>query len=169
MSVRRDILELDSALLGAATQLAMRALSLTPYGPGALESLELAARSPGSEARALACVDGGVVEGVIAFGAFAGAEGAARLHLVIVRDESRREHVGRALVEAAVARLGAEGARFVLTELPDDSLALPHARDFLTNLGFHEESRVENFFRDGVSLAFMRRELAIRSGDQPVR
>jgi ribosomal protein S18 acetylase RimI-like enzyme len=168
VSVRRKIIELDAVQLPAATQLLMRALSLTPYATGALESLEGAARSPDSESRALACVDGDAMHGVAAFGAFAGADGAARLHFVVVGETSRREGIGRALVEAAIARLRAEGARFVLAELPDDSLALPHARDFLSRLDFREEGRVENFFRDGVSLAFLRRDIARPSGDQAV-
>lgn len=157
--MRRAIVELDPARLPQAAQLLMRALSLTSYAAQALESLELATRSPGTESRALASGNGDEADGVIVFGAFAGAIGAGRLHLVVVDDASRREGVGRSLVEAAIARLRGEGARFVLAELPDDPHALPHARVFLAALGFREESRVENFFRDGVALAFMRRDV----------
>lgn len=160
MSVRRTIIELDSARLPAAAQLLMRALALSPYAPEAMESLELAARSPDAELRALASVRGNSVHGVIAFGTFAGAVGAGRLHLVVVDEASRRDGVGRSLIEAAVARLRGEGARFLLAELPDDARALPHAREFLERLDFREESRVENFYRDGVSLALLRRELS---------
>jgi len=160
VSVQRGIIELDTARLPLASQLVMRALALTPYAPGAIESLELAARSPNAESRALASVRGKAVDGVVVFGTFAGADRAGRLHLIVVDDASRREGVGRSLVNAAVARLRDERTRFVLAELPDDSLALPHARDFLASLDFRVESRVENFFRDGVALAFLRRELS---------
>jgi ribosomal protein S18 acetylase RimI-like enzyme len=160
VSVRREIIELDTARLSLAAQLVMRALALTPYAAGAIESLEAAVRSPNEESRALASVRGGAIDGVVVYGMFAGADCAGRLQLVVVDEGSRRESVGRALVESAIARLRGEGARFVLAELPDDSHALPHARDFLTRLDFGEESRVENFFRDGISLAFVRRELA---------
>ena len=158
--MRRDIIELDPARLPLASPLVMRALALTPYAPGAIESLELATRSPNDESRALASVRHGAIDGVVVFGTFAGADRAGRLHLVVVDEGSRREGVGRALVEAAVARLRGEGARFLLAELPDDALALPHAGVFLASLDFREESRVENFFRDGISLAFLRRELS---------
>lgn len=160
MSVRREIVELDIVRLPLAAHLLMRALALTPYAAGAIESVELAGRSPDADARALASVRGSAIDGVIVFGTFAGAVGAGRLRLVVVDDTSRRESVGRSLVEASIAHLRGEGARFVLAELPDDPRALPHARLFLASLDFREESRVENFFRDGVPLVFLRRELA---------
>ena len=158
--MRREIVELDTVRLPPGAQLLMRALALTPYAPNAIASLEVAARSPGAEFRSLASVHRSAIDGVIVFGTFAGADRAGRLHLVVVDEASRREGVGRSLVEAAVDFLRGESARFLLAELPDDSRALPHAGVFLASLGFREESRVENFFRDGVALAFLRRELS---------
>lgn len=137
----------------------MRALGLSSYAAGALESLELAVRAPGAEARAVGALHGETLEGVAVFGEFAGAVGAARLHLVVVDEGARRSGVGRALVEAAVAHARNEASRFVLAEVPDDARALPGAREFLAALGFREESRVEDFFRDGVALTFVRRDL----------
>lgn len=160
MSARRTIVDVEQARLSAASQLVMRALGLTSYAAGAIEALEMAAREPGPEWQALASAQGEATDGVIVFGAFAGAEGAGRIHLVVVDDSSRRAGVGRSLAEEAITRMCGARARFVLAELPDDAQALPGASAFLSAIGFREESRVENFFRDGVALSFMRRDLA---------
>jgi ribosomal protein S18 acetylase RimI-like enzyme len=153
VSARRAIVRVEPSLLPRAARLVERALRDTPYLPGALEALS-------AEGHALASVRGALLEGVIVFGAFAGASGAGRLHFVVVDETVRRTGVARSLAEAAIAQLRDERARFVLAELPDDAHALPAANAFLTSLGFREESRVENFFRDGVALSFMRRDLA---------
>ena len=63
-------------------------------------------------------------------------------------------------MSAAIASLEDRDARFMLAELPDDPRELGGSRDFLEALGFHEESRVDDFYRDGIALAFMRRELS---------
>jgi ribosomal protein S18 acetylase RimI-like enzyme len=102
---------------------------------------------------------GDEIAGVIVFGIFGGTSGAGRLHFVVVESGARRAGVARALVEAALDALRTDGARFVLAELPDDPHALPDARTFLLALGFVQESRVEDFYRDGVALSFLRREL----------
>lgn len=140
-------------------QLVERVLDDTPYLDGALDALRSAVGAPGADGRALASVAGEQVEGVIVFGFFGGADGAGRLQLTVVEEWSRRTRAGRALVEHAIALLGREGARFVLAELPEDPRALPGARAFLESLQFAQESRVENFYRDGIALSFMRREL----------
>jgi ribosomal protein S18 acetylase RimI-like enzyme len=159
VSVRRTIVEVDEGRLKAASQVVMRALGLTSYATGAIEWIETAARAPGPESRALASARGDALDGVIVFGAFAGAPGAGRIHLVVVDEASRRTGVGRSLAEAAIERMRDERARFVLAELPDDARALPAASAFLAAMEFREESRVENFYRDGVALSFMRLDL----------
>lgn len=164
MTVRGTIVELDSPRLAPAAQLVARALGHTTYAGGALEALELAVRTPGSEARALGCVRDERVDGVIVFGAYAGAIGAGRIHLVIVDLALRRTGVGRLLVNAAVAHLRSDRARFALAELPRDEQALPGAFAFLAAMGFREESRVEDFVRDAIALSFMRRDLARGEG-----
>jgi GNAT superfamily N-acetyltransferase len=85
-----------------------------------------------------------------------------RRQLAVVEESSRRTRAGRALVEHAIALLGGEGARFLLAELPDDPRALHGARAFLESASFREESRVDDFYRVGVALSFMRRELDAR-------
>lgn len=158
MGERRSIVPVSRSLLAQARLVVERALHDTAYLDGALDALRAAVVAPGADGRALACVRDERIEGVIVFGFFGGASGAGRLQLAVVDEGSRRARVGRALAEEALALLHAEGARFVLAELPEDESALPGARAFLEALEFSLESRVEDFFRDGVALAFMRRD-----------
>ncbi|MBK5189121.1 MAG: GNAT family N-acetyltransferase [Gemmatimonadaceae bacterium] len=160
MSERRRIVSVSPSLLPEASLVLERALHDTPYLAAALDALRAAATAPEAEARALAHVSDDRVDGVIVFGIFGGTSGAGRLHLVAVDETARRARCGSALVREATAGLRTEGSRFVLAELPDDPRALPGARAFLEALGFREESRIEHFYRDGIALSFMRRELA---------
>ncbi len=158
MGERRSIVPVSRSLLPPARLIVERALHDTAYLDGALDALRAAVNAPGADGRALAFVRDDQIDGVIVFGFFGGANGAGRLQLAVVEEGSRRAQVGRALAEEAFAVLHAEGARFVLAELPEDERALPGARAFLEALEFRLESRVEDFFRDGVALAFMRRD-----------
>jgi ribosomal protein S18 acetylase RimI-like enzyme len=142
-----------------ASRVVERALAGTRYLAGTLDALRSATISPGADARALASMLGEHLVGVIVFGFFGGASGAGRLQIVAVEGDARRVGVGAAMVREALAALREDGARFVLAELPADSHALPGAREFLESFGFREESRVDDFYRDGLALSFMRLEL----------
>jgi ribosomal protein S18 acetylase RimI-like enzyme len=159
VSERRSIVPVSPSLLDRACAVVGRALDGTRYLAGALDALRSAVDAPGADGRALASMSGEDIDGVIVFGIFGGTSGAGRLHFVVVERRARRAGVARALVGAALDALRAEGARFVLAELPDDSRALPDARAFLLALGFVQESRVDDFYREGIALSFLRREL----------
>ena len=156
---RRLIIPVSRTLLPYATLAVQRALQFTPYLDGALDALRAGMSASGAEGRALASVADEALEGVLVFGMFGGADGAGRLQLLVVEEWARRTGAARALLNDAIIWLRAGGARFVLAELPDDPRALSGARAFLESLNFRQESRMENFYRDGVALSFMRREL----------
>jgi ribosomal protein S18 acetylase RimI-like enzyme len=159
VSERRSIVPVSPSLLQRASAVVEGALRDTRYLVGALDALRSAVNAPGADARALASTSGDDIEGVIVFGIFGGTSGAGRLHFVAVERRARRAGTARALVDAAIETLHASGARFVLAELPDDARDLPGARDFLHALGFVQESRIEDFYREGIALSFLRREL----------
>ena len=156
---RRQILPVSRELLPGASRVVEHVFAKTHYLAGALDALRSAVLAPSADARALAALRGERIEGVAVFGFFGGTSGAGRLQLVAVDLEARRAGGGAALVHNAVSALRRDGARFVLAELPDDSRALPGSRAFLESLGFREESRVDDFVRDGIALSFMRLEL----------
>jgi ribosomal protein S18 acetylase RimI-like enzyme len=159
VSERRLIVPVSPSLLEDASKVVRRALHDTRYLAGALDALRSAVNAPSIDGRALARMSGDEIEGVIVFGIFGGTSGAGRLHFVIVESRARRVGAARALVDAAIDVLRADNARFVLAELPDDPHDLPDACAFLHALGFVQESRVEDFYRDGIALSFLRREL----------
>ena len=159
VSERRLIVPVSPELLPDALRVVEGALERTRYLDGALNALRSAVLSPSPDARALGSLPGAHINGVIVFGFFGGASGAGRLQLVAVERDARRAGVGAAMVREALAELREEGARFVLAELPDDPRVLPGAREFFESSGFREESRVDDFFRDGLALSFMRLEL----------
>jgi ribosomal protein S18 acetylase RimI-like enzyme len=159
VSERRLIVPVSPSLLERASAVVARTLLHTRYLAGALDALRSAVNAPGTDGRALASMSGDDMEGVIVFGIFGGTSGAGRLHFVVVESRARRAGIARALVDAALDALRTDDARFGLAELPADPHDLPDARDFLNALGFAQESRVEDFYRDGVALSFLRREL----------
>ena len=57
-----------------------------------------------------------------------------------------------------VAPVKAAGARLLMAELPADA-ALGRSISLLRANGFREEGRVPDFYRDGVALLFLRRDL----------
>jgi GNAT superfamily N-acetyltransferase len=119
--------------------------------------VESAARSPNTEQRGLVAVDAGDLAAFAVYGEYAGASGAGRLHLVAVHQRHRRRGLGALLVERISAELHSRAARYILTELPDDRPALDDYFAFLHDSGFTEESRVPDFYGDGVGLVLLRR------------
>ena len=142
----------------AARELADGELAQTPYGEIPASALTTALDGGSNEARGLAAIAEGEMTGLVLFGLVAGAVGTGRLHLVAVTASARLRGVASALIDAAVAELKASGARVAFVEMPDDPRLRP-ALSLLTREGFAEEARVADFFRDGVSLVVLRREI----------
>ncbi|MGH7718126.1 MAG: GNAT family N-acetyltransferase [Gemmatimonadaceae bacterium] len=130
----------------------------TPYGGPLLPVLDLALESDSREARGMVAESPDGVVGLVLYGLVAGARGAGRIHLIVVTAAARLNGVGSSLVDAAAEELRAWGARFVVAELADDPVLAP-GRTLLDRTGFAEEARVGDYYRDGVALTLMRREL----------
>ena len=130
----------------------------SPYADIVRPPLASALHGGSREFRGLAAHTGSDLLGVAVYGEVAGTTGTARLHLVAVTPRARRSGVARQLVNAAAAHLARDGNRLLMVELPDDP-ALRPGREFLLRSGFEEESRVPDFYRDGVALVFLRRRL----------
>jgi ribosomal protein S18 acetylase RimI-like enzyme len=127
---------------------------------GALRAaLAAAAGRNDPEAAGLVAISGDRLAGVAVYGEVAGAVGAGKMHGMAVAHDSQRLGVARSLIDAFVADLARRGARFVLVEFPD-APELAAGRALLLQCKFTEESRVGDFFLDGVALSFLRRNLA---------
>jgi hypothetical protein len=134
-------------------------LGVTPYVDRVVELLDQAARGGDPESSALVIERDGTIAGLVLFGFVAGTAGAARLHALVVDRSVSADDVGGRLTSAAATAAAGSGARLLLAELPDDP-ALGPVPSVLLRHGFREEARVPDFFRDGVALRFLRRDLA---------
>lgn len=123
-----------------------------------MEVLAAAERGHDPEYRALVVARDGTVAALALFGAVAGTEGAAKLHVALLSPGVSATDVGARLLDAVAATMRGEGARFLLAELPDDP-AVGRVVELLRGCGFREEGRAPDFYRDGVALVFWRREL----------
>jgi ribosomal protein S18 acetylase RimI-like enzyme len=133
-------------------------LADAPYGEPMLASLESALTRSTDEYQAIVVADASVLVGLIVFGETAGARGAGRIHLVAVDAKARRRGIAMDLINAACARFGEQGARFVMIELPVDP-RLASVRRLAERAGFHEGGRIDDYVRDGVALVLLRRDL----------
>ena len=128
------------------------------YRSAARAALESVIAGTDPESRGLVAVTDGRIVGLVVHGTTAGSDGAGRVLLIVIDPGARRRGVATALVDAAMADLRREGARFVVVEVADDPVLAP-ALALLRRCGFEPEARVADFFRDGVDLVILRREI----------
>jgi hypothetical protein len=168
--------ELRSHDAGAVRTLLMAELGSTPWQAAPLDALDEALRATGdaapNEAHGIVAERGeGTAEsivGAILFGMYAGTQGSARIRALVVdravaREENTHcvEHqatVAGQLLEHAARALRAAGARLVIAELPGDA-TLAAMLDALSHGGFQREGEIPDFYREGVPMLILRKEL----------
>jgi GNAT superfamily N-acetyltransferase len=138
--------------------LLMGALGVTPYIDRAMEVLELAERGHDHEHRGLVIARDGTVAALALFGILEGATGVIRLHLALVAPSVSVRDVGERIMSAVIEEARHGGARLIVAELPDDP-AVGQLRALLAAVGFDEEARVPDYYRDGVALTLLRHDL----------
>jgi ribosomal protein S18 acetylase RimI-like enzyme len=141
----------------AARELALAVFADAPYSDLMLGALDSALEGTTNEYQVIAASDDSGVAGIIVFGETPGACGAGCIHLIAVDGKARRHGVASALIDAACARLAEQGVRFAMIELPADARLAP-ARALAQRAGFREETRVDDYVRDGIALVFLRRD-----------
>jgi hypothetical protein len=132
-------------------------LGITPYVDRVTELLEAAERGD-AESQALVIERDGTVAALALYGPVAGAQDAWQLSTVLLAPTVELREVGRAIIDGVVSGGRRAGARLLMAELPADA-ALGRSLSVLRSNGFKEEGRVRDFFRDGVALLFLRRDL----------
>lgn len=143
-----------------AQQLLVQRLGVTPYIDRAVEILTLAERGDDPEHRAYVVARDRTVAGLALFGAIAGTDAGYKLHTLAV--ESREGDVGDRLVEAVVEAVRAARGRYLVAELADDPALATTILTLRAN-GFAEVGRIADYYRDGVPLVILRRNLSPRS------
>jgi hypothetical protein len=141
-----------------AHQLLVTRLGVTPYLDRAVEVLTLAERGDDPEHRAYVVARDKTVAGLALFGAIAGTESGFKLHALVV-ELPREGDVGERLLDAVASSVISSHGRFIIAELADEP-ALTTTIALLKDQGFAEVGRIPDYFRDGVALAILRRDLA---------
>lgn len=139
-----------------AHQLLVSRLGVTPYIDRAVEILNVAESGGDAEHRAYVVARDRTVAGLALFGMIAGTEAGFRLHVLVV--ESKEGDVGARLLEAVIGAVGDSQGRFLVAELADEP-ALAATIGLLRENGFDEAGRIPDYFRDGVPLVILRRDL----------
>lgn len=140
--------------LGAALRLIEEAHRRNQWLEAIPELLTGAIR--GTAGNTWACIGISQVECVGAglYGIVAGTVGTGVVHTVVTTD-ARSDAVGLAIIGYIFDLLQRQDARVVTAELPEDS-SVDHYRLLLQASGFVQESRVEDYYADGVSLLHYR-------------
>jgi len=138
----------------AARAFLERSLAGTVYLNRALELLD---QTLGGDPESRALISGDPPNAIAIFGPVAGAQGTWQVRLMCVAPELQR-HAGRPFMESLIAAMRDEAARVVVAELPADEV-IGDAITLLRANGFRQIGRVADYYRDGVALLFLRREL----------
>ena len=133
------------------------ALGVTPYVDRVMELLA-AAEHGDPESRALVIERDGTVAALALYGPVAGAADAWKLSILLTAPHVAPRDVGRAILDAVIDAVRRDGARLLVAELPADA-ALGRSLSLLRANGFDQEARIPDFYREGVALLFLRREL----------
>lgn len=133
------------------------ALGVTPYVDRVMELLA-AAEHGDPESHALVIERDGTAAALALYGPVAGAMDAWRISMVLVAPRVELREVGTAIVEGVVESVRRAGARLLVAELPADAV-LGRSLSLLRANDFDQEARIPDFFREGVAMVFLRREL----------
>lgn len=139
-----------------AHQLLISRLGMTPYLDRAVEVLSVAERGGDAEHRAMVVARDKTVAGLGLFGFIAGTEAAFRLHTLVV--ESTANDYAERLLDAIIDAVREGGGRLIIAELADEP-ANAATITLLRRERFIEAGRIADYFRDGVPLVILRRDL----------
>lgn len=132
-------------------------LGVTPYVDRAIELLAAAERGD-AEYRALVIERDGTVASLAVFGPVSGSNGIWHMRVLLFAPQVEPREVGQSILESVFDHVRRAGGRLLVAELPADAV-LGRSLTVLRKHGFRQEARIPDFFRPGVALLFLRREL----------
>jgi GNAT superfamily N-acetyltransferase len=135
----------------------LAALGVTPYVDRALELLKAAERDD-PETKALLIERDGTVAALALFGPVSGAQDTWKLATFLLSERVEARDIGHALLDAVVDVATKAGGRLLTAELPADPV-IGRTLTLLRANGFKQDGKIPDYFRDGVALLFLRREL----------
>jgi ribosomal protein S18 acetylase RimI-like enzyme len=156
--VATDIRRIQQADLPSAIALVEREVASNEWLGRIPELLDQAANGNGRETRACCVWDDAKIVGIGVYGSIAGTVGTTAIDAILVAQQARGRGLGPAIARFIRDELRASGAQLIVAELPDDRRVSEY-RAVLWGIGFKEESRIADYYRDGTSLLQMRLEL----------
>ena len=144
--------------LAAALALLEWELTKNPWMDRTADLLKEAVRGKGREVMACVAEREGELVGFGAYGIIAGALGSGIIHAILVAPRSRRAGIGARILEYAIADLASRRMRVIFAEMPADPYLVRY-RALLISHGFLEETRIEDYYRDGIPQIISRLDL----------
>ncbi len=144
--------------LPAALALLEWELPKNPWMGRTAELLREAVEKPKGEYRACVAVRDAELVGFGVYGIVSGALGSGMIHAILVGPRSRRAGIGLRILEYATAELASRRMRVIFAELPGDPYLMRY-RALLLSYGFFEETRIEDYYRDGIPQIISRLDL----------
>jgi ribosomal protein S18 acetylase RimI-like enzyme len=155
---RLDVHAARAQDLAAALALVAWEQEKNPWVHRLPELLRAAVDHPGGEYRACVAERDGELVGFGVYGTIAGTVGTGTIYGILVAARSRRAGIGLRLVLHIAQDLADSGARMIVAEIPGDAAAV-RFRALLIAYGFYEETRVDDYYRDGVPQIISRFDL----------
>lgn len=155
---RLEVRAAREADLAAAVALLEWELPKNPWIEHTAEQLTQAVRKPKGEQMACVAVREGEIVGFGVYGIVAGTVGTGMIHAILVAPRSRRAGIGLRILEYATADLASRRMRVIFAEMPADPYLVRY-RALLLSYGFLEETRIDDYYRDGISQIVSRRDL----------
>jgi ribosomal protein S18 acetylase RimI-like enzyme len=100
----------------------------------------------------------GEIVGFALYGVIAGTVGSGTIQSILVAPRSRRAGIGHRLLNYSIDDLASRRVRLVFAELPGDPLLVRY-RALLISRGFLEETRIDDYYRDGIPQIISRLDL----------
>ena len=122
------------------------------------ELLKAAVDNPNGEYRACVAERDGEIVGFAVYGMVAGALKTGVVHGLLVAARSRRAGIGLRLLLHVAQDLSSADARMIIAEVPGDPSVMKY-RALLIAYGFSEETRIDDYYRDGVAQIISRFDL----------
>ena len=144
--------------LASALALLEWELTKNPWMERTGDLLKEAVRGKGREVMACVAEREGELVGFGVYGIIAGALGSGIIHAILVAPRSRRAGIGARILEYATADLASRRMRVIFAEMPADPYLVRY-RALLISHGFLEETRIEDYYRDGISQIIARLDL----------
>lgn len=155
---RLEVRAARDADLAAALALLEWELPKNPWMDRTAELLKEAVHKPKGEYQACVAVRDSELVGFGVYGILAGAIGTGMIYGILVAPRSRRAGIGLRMLEYVVADLASRRMRVIFAEYPADPYLVRY-RALLLSHGFFEETRIDDYYRDGIAQIISRLDL----------